>query len=213
MSELTTSRPQPPATWQVGAVTIAGFVVLLYLIEIWDSLHHQVLNRDGIRPLQFDGLSGILWSPLLHANWAHLFANTGPALVLGFLVTLCGFGRFVLATAIIWIGGGLGTWLIGDIGIPDGRTPTIIGASGLIFGWLTFLIVFGFFTRRMWQILVSVAVLLVYGGVLWGMLPGTYGVSWQGHTCGAIAGVFAAYLVSAPERERRQRARGPALPH
>jgi len=215
MSELTptSSRPQPLATWKVGAVTIVGFVGLLYLIEAWDSLHHQELDQDGIRPLETDGLSGILWAPLLHANWAHLFANTGPALVLGFLVTLCGFGRFVLATAIIWLGGGLGTWLIGNIGAPRGVESVHIGASGLIFGWLTFLIVFGFFTRRAWQILVGLAVLVVYGGVLWGMLPGTFGVSWQAHTCGAIAGVCAAYLVSAPERQQRERARRPALPH
>jgi membrane associated rhomboid family serine protease len=207
-----TTKPTPPKTWKVGAVTIVSFVGLLYLIEAWDSLHHQELNADGIRPLETDGLSGILWAPLLHANWAHLVANTGPALVLGFLVTLCGFGRFVLATVIIWIGGGLGTWLIGNIGAPSGVESVHIGASGLIFGWLTFLIVFGFFTRRLWQVVVGLGVLLVYGGVLWGMLPGTFGLSWQGHTCGAIAGVCAAYLVSAPERSQREKRRRPQLP-
>jgi membrane associated rhomboid family serine protease len=214
MSDLSTgtSRPTPPATWKVGAVTIAGFVAVLYLIEAWDSLHNQELDADGIRPLETDGLSGILWAPLLHANWAHLVANTGPALVLGFLVTLCGFGRFVVATAIIWIGGGLGTWLIGNIGAPRGVESVHIGASGLIFGWLTFLVVFGFFTRRLWQIVVGLGVLLVYGGVLWGMLPGTFGVSWQAHTCGAITGVCAAYLVSAPERQQREKRRQPSLP-
>jgi membrane associated rhomboid family serine protease len=213
----TSTKPTPPATWKVGAVTNVGFVALLYLIEAWSSLHNQSLDSDGIRPLETDGLAGILWAPLLHANWAHLYANTGPALVLGFLVTLCGFGRFVVATAIIWIGGGLGTWLIGNIGahcpyVGVQCETTHIGASGLIFGWLTFLIVFGFFTRRPWQILVGVAVLLIYGGVLWGMLPGTFGVSWQAHTCGAIAGVCAAYLVSSPERERREKRRQPPFP-
>ncbi|MEZ0052523.1 membrane associated rhomboid family serine protease [Mycobacterium sp. MAA66] len=213
MSELSTqTSPKPPAKWKVGAVTIALFVGLLYLIEAWDSVHNQELNADGIRPLETDGLSGILWAPLLHANWQHLFANTGPAVVLGFLVTLCGLGRFVVATAIIWIGGGLGTWLIGNIGAPHGVESVHIGASGLIFGWLTFLIVYGFFTRRMWQILVGLAVMLVYGGVLWGMLPGTFGVSWQAHTCGAIAGVCAAYVVSAPERKRRELHKGGQLP-
>ncbi|MGB8406936.1 MAG: rhomboid family intramembrane serine protease [Mycobacterium sp.] len=212
MSELSTQTPKPPAKWKVGAVTIALFVGLLYLIEAWDSVHNQELNADGIRPLETDGLSGILWAPLLHANWQHLFANTGPAVVLGFLVTLCGLGRFVVATAIIWIGGGLGTWLIGNIGAPRGVESVHIGASGLIFGWLTFLIVYGFFTRRMWQILVGLAVMLVYGGVLWGVLPGTFGVSWQAHTCGAIAGVCAAYVVSAPERKQREVRQGKQLP-
>lgn len=91
----TPSKPKPPATWKVGGVTIVSFVALLWLIEGWDALHHQELNQDGIRPLETDGLWGILWAPLLHADWAHLIANTGPALVLGFLVTLAGMGRFL----------------------------------------------------------------------------------------------------------------------
>jgi membrane associated rhomboid family serine protease len=208
----TPSRPKPPAPWKVGGVTILSFVALLYLIEGWDALHNQELNQDGIRPLETQGLWGILWAPLLHANWEHLIANTGPALVLGFLVTLAGLGRFLAATLIIWIGGGLGTWLIGNIGAPPGVESVHIGASGLIFGWLTFLLVFGFFTRRAWQIITGIVVLLVYGGVLWGALPGTFGVSWQGHLCGGIAGVFAAYLLSSPERQARERRKHPTLP-
>ncbi len=147
---------------------------------------------------------GILWAPLLHANWQHLIANTGPALVLGFLMTLIGLSRFIYATLIVWILGGFGTWLIGNIGAPPGVESNHIGASGLIFGWLTFLIVFGFFTRRAWQIIVGVVVLFIYGSVLLGALPGTFGVSWQGHLCGGIAGVLAAYLLSGPERKARE---------
>ena len=117
--------------------------------------------------------------------------------------------RFVFATVIIWLLGGFGTWLIGNIGA---HCPYVgvrcetnhIGASGLIFGWLAFLIVFGFFTRKVWEIVVGVIVLFVYGGVLLGVLPGTPGVSWQGHLCGAIAGVVAAYLLSGPERKARE---------
>ena len=120
----TSSKPKPPATWKVGGVTIVSFVALLWLIEGWDALHQQRLNQDGIRPLESDGLWGILWAPLLHADWAHLIANTGPALVLGFLVTLAGMGRFLGATLIIWILGGFGTWLIGNIGAPRGVIET-----------------------------------------------------------------------------------------
>jgi membrane associated rhomboid family serine protease len=159
--------------------------------------------------LETDGLMGIVFAPLLHANWDHLIANTVPALILGFLMTLAGMSRFIFATAIVWILGGLGTWLIGNIGT---HCPYVgvrcesnhIGASGLIFGWLAFLIVFGFFTRKVWEIVVGVIVLLVYGSVLLGLLPGTPGVSWQGHLCGAIAGVIAAYLLSGPERKGRE---------
>ena len=197
------SKKRP--AWMIGGATIVSFVALLYIIEAWDALNHQELNADGIRPLETDGLWGIVWAPLLHANWEHLIANTGPALVLGFLMTLIGMARFIYATVIVWILGGFGTWLIGNIGAPPGVESVHIGASGLIFGWLTFLIVFGFFTRKAWEIIVGIVVLIVYGGVLLGALPGTFGVSWQGHLCGAIAGVLAAYLLSGPERKAREK--------
>ena len=212
--------PEAPPTkwpaWKVGGATILTFVALLYLIELADLLSGHRLDRNGIRPLEIDGLKGILFAPLLHADWGHLVANTMPALVLGFLVTLSGLARFVWATAIIWIVGGLGTWLLGGID----RCPLAtnhIGASGLIFGWLAFLLVFGWLTRHLWQIGVSLVVMFVYGGILWGAMPalnGCGGVSWQGHLSGAIAGVLAAYWLSSPEREARQRRRaglpGPA---
>ena len=201
--------------WKVGGATILTFVALLYIIEILDQLSGHRLDRNGIRPLEADGLKGILFSPFLHADWGHLPANTGPALVLGFLVTLTGIGRFITATAIIWIVGGLGTWLLGDLdGCP--LQTNHIGASGLVFGWLGFLLVFGWLSRHLWWIGISLVVLLVYGGILWGAVPsvaGCGGVSWQGHLSGALAGVLAAYLLSRPEREARaQRKTAPPLP-
>lgn len=211
---MTESPPVKMPGWKVGGATILTFVALLYLIEIIDQLTGHSLDRNGIQPLETDGLKGILFAPLLHADWAHLLANTIPALVLGFLVTLAGMSRFVWATAIIWIVGGLGTWLIGDIGSCRIETNHI-GASGLIFGWLAFLLVFGWLTRHIWQIVTSLVVLFVYGGILWGAVPvldRCGGVSWQGHLCGAIAGVLAAYWLSGPEREARQRKRAGQLP-
>ncbi|OBJ34137.1 rhomboid family intramembrane serine protease [Mycolicibacter heraklionensis] len=207
-----TPRPEEKSLWRTGGATIIAFVGLLYLIEAVDQVGGHQLDRNGIRPLETDGLWGVLFAPLLHANWAHLLANTGPALVLGFLLTLTGLSRFVLATAIVWIVGGLGTWLIGNVGSSCGPTDHI-GASGLIFGWLAFLVVFGWFTRRIWQILVGVVVLFLYGGILWGAVPVLNvcgGVSWQGHLCGALAGVLAAYWLAAPERKTRKLRRGAA---
>lgn len=212
----TARAPQPkkrPA-WVVGGLTVVSFVVLLWVIELFDSLSSHRLDDNGIRPLETDGLWGVLVAPLLHSDWEHLIANTVPALVLGFLMTLAGMSRFIFATAIVWIVGGLGTWLIGDVGA---HCPYVgvrcetnhIGASGLIFGWLAFLVVFGFFTRKGWEIVVGVVVLLIYGSVLLGVLPGTPGVSWQGHLSGAVAGVIAAYLLSAPERKARDRRKVP----
>jgi membrane associated rhomboid family serine protease len=206
MSTNYTQQPKKRSALVVGGATIVSFVALLYVVEAFDQLNGHRLDDNGIRPLETDGLWGILFAPLLHANWAHLAANTGPALVLGFLVTLAGLSRFIWATAIVWIVGGFGTWLIGNWGSPCGETDHI-GASGLIFGWLTFLLVFGFFIRSGWQILIGLLVLVVYGGVLWGAVPVLNvcgGVSWQGHLCGGIAGVLAAYLLSSPERKGRE---------
>ncbi|MGV0624516.1 rhomboid family intramembrane serine protease [Mycolicibacter minnesotensis] len=206
----TTPPPEGRPAWRTGGATVIAFVALLYLVEALDQVGGHRLDRNGIRPLETDGLWGVLFAPLLHANWAHLLANTGPALVLGFLLTLTGLTRFLLATAIVWIVGGLGTWLIGNVGSSCGPTDHI-GASGLIFGWLAFLVVFGWFTRNIWQILVGAVVLFVYGGILWGAVPVLNvcgGVSWQGHLCGALAGVLAAYWLAAPERKERLRRRG-----
>jgi membrane associated rhomboid family serine protease len=207
----TTKRP----AWMVGGATILTFVALLYLVELIDQLTRHSLDANGIRPLEADGLWGIVFAPALHANWQHLMANTIPLLVLGFLMTLAGLSRFVWATAIVWILGGFGTWLIGDVGSSCGPTDHI-GASGLIFGWLAFLLVFGIFVRRFADIAIGLVVLFAYGGVLLGAMPvlgRCGGVSWQGHLCGAIAGVVAAYWLSAPERKARaKRKAGTATP-
>jgi membrane associated rhomboid family serine protease len=198
----------------VGGATILTFVALLYLIELIDQLTRHNLDANGIRPLEADGLWGIIFAPVLHANWQHLMANTVPLLVLGFLMTLAGLSRFVWATAIVWILGGFGTWLIGNMGSNCGETDHI-GASGLIFGWLAFLLVFGIFVRRFWDIVIGLVVLFAYGGILLGAMPvlgRCGGVSWQGHLCGAIAGVVAAYLLSAPERKARAKKAGARRP-
>ncbi len=209
---MTQGYPHTPARqakkrprWMVGGATILTFVALLYLVELIDLLANHSLDGNGIRPKTTDGLWGIIFAPVLHANWQHLMANTIPLLVLGFLMTLAGISRFVWATAIIWILGGLGTWLIGNVGSSCGPTDHI-GASGLIFGYLAFLLVFGLFVRRVWDIIIGLVVLFLYGGVLLGAMPVLHqcgGVSWQGHLSGAVAGVIAAYLLSAPERKGR----------
>jgi membrane associated rhomboid family serine protease len=203
-------QPKKRSVWVVGGATIISFVALLYIVELFDKLDGHRLDDNGIRPLEADGLWGILFAPLLHASWSHLRDNTWPALVLGFLVTLTGLSRFLWATAIVWIVGGFGTWLIGNVGSSCGLESDHIGASGLIFGWLTFLLVFGFFTRSAWQIVIGILVLVVYGSFLVLAVPvlnACGDVSWQGHLCGGIAGVLAAYLLSSPERKARQRRR------
>src|SRR3546814_3351872 len=128
------------------------------------------LDREGIEPRETDVLLGIVVAPRLHGGWGHLVANTFPALVLGFLILLSGLRTWVGVTLVVWVIGGFGTWLTG------GDNSVHIGASGVIFGWLTYLIVRGIFSRRVGQILLGVVILVMYGGMLWGVLPGQEGI-------------------------------------
>ncbi len=180
--------------WQVAAIGAAAFVALLWAIEVVDVVASHRLDGWGIRPRSGEGLFGILAAPLLHGGWDHLAANSLPALVLGFLILATGIARGLAATAVIWLLGGLAVWLVA------GSSSVHLGASGLIFGWITYLAVQGFVDRKPAEIAVGVIVLVVYGGVLWGVLPGQPGVSWQGHLFGAVGGVVAAFAVS--ERRR-----------
>lgn len=187
-----------PARPGQAAMIIAAFTGVLYLTEAVDTLLDGALNQDGIRPRQLNGLDGILWAPLLHASWQHLAANTVPVLVFGFLALAGGVGQFIAVTATVWLVGGFGTWLTGSAG-------THLGASILVFGWFIFLLARGLFTRSPAQILLAVALFALWGSVLWGLLPGTVGVSWQGHLFGAAGGLLAAYLVALADRARADR--------
>ncbi|PXX61476.1 membrane associated rhomboid family serine protease [Nocardia tenerifensis] len=184
--------------WLRAGVLTAGFVALLYGIEGVDTLDHNELNNAGIHPREADGLWGILFAPVLHANWPHLVGNTLPVLVLGFLALLAGIGRGLAATAIIWVIAGIGTWLTGATG------SVHLGASVLVFGWLTFLISRGWFARNVGQILLGLVVLALYGSLLWGVLPGQDGISWQGHLFGAMGGVVAGWVLSGDARRIRR---------
>lgn len=184
--------------WQRAIAITLGFVVLLYGIEGVDTATGERLEQEGVRPRTADGLTGILFAPVLHDNWAHLIGNTLPVLVLGLLTLLTGIGRGLAATAIIWLIGGFGTWLIAD------PNSVHVGASVLVFGWLTYLISRGFFARNLWQILIGLVVGLLYGSILWGVLPGQPGISWQGHLFGAVGGLVAGWVLSGDERRRRR---------
>lgn len=184
---VTPRAPRPQ--WQRAGLIIGGFAVVLYVLEAIDTVTRVNLDAWGIQPWTLDGLWGIAFAPMLHSGWGHLLANTVPLLVLGFLVLVSDIRRGLTATAIIWLIGGLGTWLTGG--------PHLhLGASVLVFGWLTYLLVRGIFTRSVGQILLGLVVLFVYGGMLWGVLPGQYGISWQGHLFGALGGVVAAWVLA-----------------
>lgn len=181
-----------------SAMLAGGFVIVLWVIEILDTILGNRLDDHGVRPRSDEGLLGILFAPLLHGGFSHLISNTVPLLVLGFLIALSGIGRAVAATAIIWLVAGVGTWLVAP------SNTNHIGASSLVFGFVTYLVARGFFTRQFAQIALGVLILLVYGGILWGVLPGQPGISWQGHLFGAVGGVVAAALLAsrAPRQVR-----------
>lgn len=190
------NRIIPPQPFRAGMVMLT-FVAMLYLIEFIDAaLFHGGLDRYGIVARSVPGLSGIIWAPLLHLNWAHLAGNTVPVLLFGFLAMAGGLGQWIVVTTTIWLVSGIGVWLLAD---PGSNT---VGASGLAFGWLAFLLVRGLFNGSFKQILVGLILLFYWGSVLWGLLPGNPEISWQGHLFGALAGILAAWLASRANRGR-----------
>lgn len=189
MSALSRRQDGTRSTWITAAMLSGGFVALLYLIELVDVIVDNRLDRLGVEPRSADGLWGVAFGPVLHGGWTHLEANTVPALVLGFLVLASGIARGLEATAVIWLVGGIGVWLVA------GADTIHLGASVLIFGWLVYLMVRGIWTRRFGQILLGVVLAVLYGTLLLGVLPGQPGVSWEGHLFGALGGGLAAWLI------------------
>jgi len=183
MRERSTTRPGA-----AGLIMLA-LLAWLWLVEGVDTLMGHQLDNFGIHAQEVDGLPGILAAPFLHAGWDHLISNSVPFFILGFLVLLGGLARWLLSSLISIITSGLTAWLL---------TPgqvIIVGASGLIFGWLTYLLARGMWSHRPGQVVVAVGVLVLYGGLIFGVLPGQAGVSWQAHLGGAIGGVLAAWLL------------------
>jgi membrane associated rhomboid family serine protease len=183
MADRTASRPG----W--AALVMLLLLVGLWVLEFLDQLSGNELDQFGIHAQDVDGLPEILTAPFLHAGWDHLISNSLPFYVLGFLVLLSGLARWLASSLIIIAVSGMTAWLL---------TPPntiILGASGLIFGWLTYLLARGIWSRRPAQVVVAVLVLVVYGGLIWGILPSTAGISWQAHLGGAVGGVLAAWLL------------------
>jgi len=170
---------------------LGSFIVVIWLLEAADLvLFHSSLDRLGIQPRSLLGLRGIPLAPFLHAGFGHVFANTIPFLVLGWFVMLRGFGEFWTVTVIAVFVSGMGVWLIGS------PRSTHFGASGLVFGFFGYLLLRGYFERSLSSILWSVLVIMLYGGMLFSILPQGTSVSWQAHLFGLIGGGIAAYSLS-----------------
>jgi len=176
-------------------IILGAFVILIWLLELTDWLLGGSLDQFGILPRQLIGLRGIVAAPVLHGGFGHVAANTIPFIVLGWVVLLRGVRSFATVAIIAILIGGLGTWLIAP------SASIHIGASGLIFGFLGYLIFRGYFDRSWQAIAWSILVLFLYGGMLLGLLPTSMPVSWQMHLFGFIGGGLAAYLLSKSKEE------------
>jgi membrane associated rhomboid family serine protease len=193
-----TVQPAPARRRGLARLGPAGppllLLAIMWLLETIDVVLRGWLDNGGIQPRESEGLLGILFAPLLHGGYDHLISNTIPLLVLGTLVAASGGrGVFWKVTAVVVAIGGLGTWLIAP------ANTVTIGASGLVFGYLGYLLVAGIRTRHWRDLLIGAAVLLVYGTLLLGALPWTVAadVSWQAHLTGALAGGLAAWWLAA----------------
>jgi membrane associated rhomboid family serine protease len=179
-----------------GLSLLVAIVVLMWVIEGINSLDNQGLNLDGIYPRNVGHLWGILTAPFLHVSFAHLIDNTIPFVFMGVIIALRGAARLALVTAIVIIIGGIGTWLIAPAG------SVTVGASGVVFGYATYLLTRGIFNRSWLEFLTGIVVGVVWGGALLSSLVPQHGISWQDHLCGAIGGIFAAWLLARPRPAR-----------
>ncbi len=160
------------------------FVAVLWWIRLIESLGGWNWGVLGVQPHVLFGLVGIVFEPLLHASWEHLLANTGPLLILG-TALLYGYPRASrIVIPVIWIGTGIGVWF-------TGRPAFHIGASGLVMGFIVFLIIAGILRRDRTSAAITCAVAFLYGTALVAIVPnGDQHISWASHGWGAIMGLL-----------------------
>ena len=168
-------------TW-VGAV---GAAVLL--IEIINLVTGRALNQFSIYPREFQSIGFIFTSPLLHANFQHFLSNFLTLCIFSFLMLEFGKRAYISATLFIVIVSGILVWLFG-------RTAFHLGASGVVYGYFGYLLLAGFLSKKLHLLAISIVVVIFYGGLIWGVLPGQPMVSWEAHLFGFGAGATLAYI-------------------
>jgi membrane associated rhomboid family serine protease len=180
-----------------GLLLVAAMVALMWLLEIVDVAADHRLDNYGIHPRDVDGLAEILAAPFLHAGFGHLISNTVPFLAMGAAIALGGLLRVALVTLIVAVISGAGTWLVAA------SNSVHLGASGVVFGYATYLVSRGILSRRLSELAVGVGVVAIWGiGLLQGLLPQER-ISWQAHLFGAIGGVVAAAMLAGRREAKR----------
>lgn len=169
------------AHFRLAAKIAFGFVALLWLIYLMNWGLDLEPELSGIRPRQLAGLPGIVFAPLVHASFAHLIANSPPLLVLGTAMLFLYPNSALRALPAIYLGTGIVVWLFG-------RGSVHFGASGLVYGLVSYIFVAGLLRRDRRAIAASLIVCFMYGSLVWGVLPTQFGVSWETHLAAALIG-------------------------
>jgi membrane associated rhomboid family serine protease len=167
---------------------IAG---VMCVVQVLNFMSGYSLTSFGLQPRTLHGLVGIVTAPFMHGSFLHLLGNLVPFVVLGALVARDGLQRFAMASALIIVVGGALVWLFG-------RGYFHVGASGWVFGLWVYVLARAWYQHSWANLLCALAALLLYGGLIYGFLP-RYGVSFESHIAGAVAGFIAARMLLARE--------------
>lgn len=181
-----TDSARARANFRLAVLTSLGFVALIWLIPLlgWGL----DLQQYGIRPREWIGLPGILTAPLLHADFNHLLANSLPLLVLGTMTFhLYPYASFRVLPAVYLVPGIL-VWLFA-------RGGNHIGASGIVYGLVSFVFFAGMLRRDRRAMAASLLMAFMYGTLAWGVLPIKLGVSWETHLAAALVGIVMAFAM------------------
>lgn len=173
---------------QTKAYIIGGLTFFLIAVQVINMFTGYSLIAYGIEPRDVTGLGGIVFSPFIHGSFQHLFSNIFAFAVMGGLIIWNSIERFVKVSLFIMLTCGLLVW-----GLGPGQI-LIVGASGIIFGYFGYLLSSAFINKDPTSILIAVVVGLSYGGIIFGILPGAPGVSWESHLAGLICGISAAWV-------------------
>ena len=163
------------------------FPAVLWIVHLLSLLFNEDLSKLGLLPRNLIGLLGILTSPLIHADFSHLISNTIPLIILGWIIFYFYPKVSYILFVFIYFVTGLLVWIFA-------RQVYHIGASGIVYGFVSFLFFSGIFRRDNKSISLALIITFLYGGLVWGMIPGWKGISWESHLFGAITGLIAAYL-------------------